>query len=733
MEILCFFAGIAYVYFNSSYFLLIPLIPLFFRLKPAYFLWFLAAVFFAYAHQCWHKEQGMPNEPVIKQAMIEGYIASLPLKNPTKTQFQLTLTRFNGRPASTDVLLNCYKDCPEVHAGETWRFNVKLKRPHNYGNPGGFDYIQFLQARHIKWTGYLRDGHEQLSRQGASLYPLLSLREELAERLFNLDPNEETVGITQALTLGITNHIDKEGWDLFRRTGTIHLMVISGAHIGLIAGMGYFIIRRLWGRFGRCCLYIPAQRAASVFALSMALIYAILAGFAVPAQRALIVCFFMLLRNFCNQQFSVWQAWRYSLLAVLLFEPHSVLMPGFYLSFIAVAILLLINQRFKLKGIKNTLIMQLACMAGLMPFTLYWFSYGAVNGLIANLIAVPWVGFLIIPLALVTLCLGQWAVFPGLIVILKLSITSLMHFLSWVDSLALFNLTFSYSGILHPLALITGLSILLFLPFRPLIPASIILLVAGLFPSYEQVRPGEVRIDLLDVGQGLAVVIQTARHVVIYDTGVQFFQGSDMGKMVMIPYLDTLGIKRLDKVIISHPDLDHRGGLKSLEEKYKIGDFIVDEPAFYHHGVSCYDYPAWSYDGILFQFFPLPNTFKSKNNKSCVLQVKSAGGQILLTGDIEQPAEAYLVDQFGTELHSSVLLVPHHSSKTSSSEEFLRQVAPMYAISSYGFDNPYHFPHVKTQQMYKDLKIPVFNTLDCGKISILLTKTGTENARCLYN
>jgi len=550
----------------------------------------------------------------------------------------------------------------------------------------------------------------------------------LAETLAQINPEEKTLGILQALTLGVTSYIDKSEWDLFRRTGTTHLMVISGAHIGLVAGLIYGLVKWFWCRLGSICLRFPAPKMASIMALLMALIYALLAGFAVPAQRATIVCFFMLLRNFCSQRFSSWQAWRYALFSVLLLEPHSVMLPGFYLSFIAVGILVLVNQRLPFTGLRKTLCMQMACIFGLMPLTLFWFSYGSVNGIAANLLAIPWVSFVIVPLGLFIMLLGKWLVFPWLVVVLKLSINYLLTYLHWIDSLAMFNLTFSFDRIFTPIMLMVVMSMMLFMPIKQLFFGVIVLALAGSMPAHKKIKDGEVLIHILDVGQGLAIVVHTAKHILLYDTGIKFYQGGDMGNMVIVPYLDTIGVNHIDKIVISHPDLDHRGGLPSIEAKYKVNELIVDDPAFYKRGSSCHKYPSWTWDGVLFRFFAIAKPLKSKNNTSCVLQITTQAGQVLLTGDIEKQAERYLVDTYGKELVSSVIVIPHHGSKTSSTIPFIDEVAPQYAVVSYGFDNHYHFPHQIAMQVYQDRQIPVYNTLACGMVSVSL-----ENQKFISN
>ena len=733
MEILCFFAGVAFFCLKSAYAACLLFIVLLFKPRLTILVWFLAGITWSFCHQWSVADLGMPSSLIVQDAALQGYVASIPTHTASKTQFQFLVKRLNNQPVRARILLSCYNDCPDFRAGEYWQTHAKLQQPQNLANPGGFDYVRGLAGRHIRWTGYVRRGTQTRMKSSLNPYPLLALRQNMASSLEQIDPNEQTRAILQALTLGVTSHINKADWDLFRRTGTTHLMVISGAHIGLIAGLAYGFIKWLWCRFGRLCLWCPAQKVASIGAFTMGAVYALLAGFGVPAQRALWVCLFMLLHRFCSQRVGIWQAWRYALLAVLLFEPHSVMMPGFYLSFIAVAILILVNQRFSLAGMRKTLLMQLACLVGLMPLTLYFFSYGAVNGMFANTLAIPWVSFIIVPIGLLTTLFGHWLVLPLQVSLLTGSIQYLIRYLHWVDALAGVNLNVSYAQFLSPLALMVSIGALVLLPMKRFIPILCITAVAGFFPAHERIKQGTARIDVLDVGQGLAVVVNTAKHTLIYDTGVQFYQGGDMGERVVVPYLKTIGIKTVDKVVISHPDLDHRGGLASLEKEYPIHELIVDNPVFYKRGFPCHQYADWEWEGVLFHFFSTKTALKSKNNSSCVLRISTQGGSVLLSGDIEKLAEDDLVDAYGHQLASSVLVVPHHGSKTSSSPLFLNHVKPDYAIVSYGFDNRYHFPHQKVMQAYQQRGIPVYSTRSCGMVSVYLTPTGMNQWPIFYS
>jgi len=357
-----------------------------------------------------------------------------------------------------------------------------------------------------------------------------------------------------------------------------------------------------------------------------------------------------------------------------------------------------------------------------MPLSIYWFSYASLNGLVANIIAIPWVSFLIVPLALIITFLSPYTVIPGSIPLIKWLISSLLLVLNAIDSIAMFNMTFTFIEATTPLILMTGICIFSLIPLKQWLLPTSILILASLCLRQEKIPPGEAKIDMLDVGQGLAVVIRTANHIAIYDTGMKFFQGNDIGKIVMIPYLNRLNVKRIDKIIISHADLDHRGGLASLEERYKVNELIVDSPSYYHRGLSCHNYPSWTWDNVSFKFFPLHSKFLSKNNSSCILKISTEAGAVLLSGDIEHEGEAYLTKTYGKELASSVLLIPHHGSKTSSSFDFISAVHPQYAMVSYGFDNRYHFPHKEALRNYERLHIPIFNTVDSGMITVVLKK-----------
>lgn len=712
--------GVLYAYTCNIY-LLIAL-GCFFYLIPRYqqLLFFLLGCGIASIHLWWVLPQGMSNQAVLSNAVLQGTIASLPVSTNRKTQFIFLVEHLNGKPAQALIQLSWYNTTTSLKVGEQWQFIAKIKRPHNFLNPGSADYVTSLSKKHIYWTGYIRSATKQALNLTQS-YSWLSIREGLTNQIIKLAPNKRIAGIIAALTLNNTAYISPEDWDLFRRTGTIHLFGISGEHIALLSGLFFFIVKRLWSQSTYCCLLFPSSSIASAAGLGVAILYAFLAGFEPPVQRALIGCFFYMFSYLGMQRFTPWQVWRYALFVVLCIEPHAVFMQGFYFSFLAVVCLLLTHQRWRLQGFKGNLAMQLSCLIGLMPLSLYWFSYGSINGFLANLFAIPLVGFFIVPFSLIILCISSfswaWIIMLPLTGLINLLFTGLQ----WTEYLAVLNVTWPLNSIELILPLIGALFLAVLLPIKPFNYIALLWLFLPFFPSKPTIRLGEARIHILDVGQGLAINVQTKNHVLLYDTGDQFFQGSDLGQMVVLPFYQTLGIKAIDALIISHPDKDHFGGMNSIEAALPVHQLIVNNPHYYQRGVNCHHYPQWDWDGVHFRFLPINAPFKDKNNNSCILQIRTAKQRILFTGDIEKQAEDYLVKTLGHELQSDVLIIPHHGSKTSSSYRFLLEVAPQYAIASLGFDNRFRFPHAKTLNTLQALNIPFYRTDECGMVELHLS------------
>ena len=712
MEILCFFAGVLFCYTHNLFICLILCAVLLIKPRLKLIIFFLIALIWGLMHESLYKTQRLGDNLDNQVVSVTGLISTVPTTSNRKTKFYLRSSDFGM------LLVSCYRDCERLELNQVITADVKLRKPRNFNNPGGFDYVSFLRARHVYWLASIKK-FSVISQQKHYNW-LLYTRHNIGEHINKLKLDKQTLGILKALTIGITDGLDTHDWLLFRNTGTIHLLVISGAHIGFITSLIFLLIKLIWSRIGNLALVVSSNQVASVLALLIAVIYGGLAGFSVSVQRALIACGFLLSRNFLPVKFSNWQAWRSAIIVTLLLEPHSVLLPGFYLSFIAVAVLLLGNKFFAFSGMAKGLVLQACCLIWLMPFTLYWFSYGSINSFIANLVAIPLVGFIIVPLCLVYLSLSWLPDYSVLGFLLDNLVRLLYFYLHFVESSLPINFT-QYLSIYTLLSILLIFICILSYTGRGFRVTFISLLFVLYFPKNTKVPFANAKIDILDVGQGLAVIIRTAKHIAIYDTGGKFYLGKDMGEMVIIPYLRTLGIKRLDKVIISHPDLDHRGGLPSLSNAYKIDQLIVNNPKYYHQGYGCHDYPSWEWEGVKFEFLAIAKHIRKRNNDSCVLLVKSPQHSILLTGDIESGAEKYLLENHAKNLRADFLLVPHHGSKTSSSRDFISMVRPQAAFISYGLNNRYHFPHLKVTELYNMLNIPLSSTAKYGMISIDLS------------
>lgn len=718
MEILSFCAGMLFFYTHNVVICFILCAALIIKNDFRLLIAFCSALALGQTHEIVYKPQADYVKYDNKNIEIEGKIISIPSYTQHKTQFYLQTSEFGK------VLVNCYKNCESLNYHDVILGQIKLKKPRNFNNPGGFDYVNFLRARHVFWLGGL-GSFKIISTKNYKATNLLLMRHKLSERLNKLHLDLRTIAIIKALSIGIADGLTQDDWRIFRNTGTIHLLVISGAHIGFIASMMFFLTKYLWSRTFISLFTIPSQRIASIFALVAAIIYSGLAGFSVSVQRALVACTFMLARNFLQVKYSKWQAWRIGLLVILLIEPHFVLIPGFYLSFIAVATLIISNEYFQSKKITKALLVQIGCLVGLMPFTLYWFNYGSINSFVANLVAIPLVGFLIVPLSLLCLCLSLCINYQPLNYPLQKLIDFLFSYLIFIDNNIKINIS-HYLSIYSTLILLLIIGLSLLLSIKALrIPILCLILTLNL-PKNTKVKSGDAIIDVLDVGQGLAVLIRTAKHQLLFDTGGKFYLGKDLGELVIIPYMQTLGVQKLDMLVISHPDLDHRGGLNSIMASYPVSQLIVNDPSFYKQGVTCHNFPNWTWDGIYFEFLNVDDKIHKGNNDSCVLKIKSNKASILLTGDIENKAEKSLINIYGENLRADYLLVPHHGSKTSSSKEFLEAVSPKLAIFSYAIHNRYHFPHQKVINTYKLHGIKTQSTAKCGIISVNLGLDGFD-------
>jgi competence protein ComEC len=619
------------------------------------------------------------------------------------------------QPHEGMVWLNCYEACPVLLPGETWWIQGKFKKITSLQNPGQLNLWYRQDFRHV--IGQINLISKRVIKQQdiASTDYLNCIRVWIYQKAYQIFDNKHQMAkkVFLTLVLGIGSELSQEDWSVFKDTGTAHLMVVSGAHLGLLMILVGWVVERVYRMYP---ILIPVKKVSSAISLSLGLFYALLSGFGIPVQRAWLMKLLMDLKYWFNYQVSSWQAFQLAIWVILLLEPHAIFYPGAYLSFLAVGILMLTPKVIHQKSWLMHILTQAMCLMGLSPLTVFWFSSIPSIGMLANLIAIPWVSWVVLPLALgMVVMLGDWGV-----EVFDWSIQALDKVLHALQQFEFLNFHFSWHHAWMPWLMLLALFInCIFLSIRGFICTMILLWVFNttLKPN---ILIGEFFVDVLDVGQGLSVLVRTQHHALLYDTAGM--QGSrSLAEIVVLPYLKYIEQNTLDALVLSHPDLDHIAGRKEILAQYPNAQLIVDKPSFYHQGKDCRKLDDWCWDGVCFHFLKGIQKTKKKNDHSCVLLIKNKKYKMLLTGDIEKKAEHAIIKE-DKNLHPTVLLVPHHGSKTSSSVEFLKAMKAELAVVSVALYNSYHLPHPTIQKRYEQLHIPWITTAERAWIQIHFLK-----------
>jgi competence protein ComEC len=628
----------------------------------------------------------------------------------------------------------------QVRAGERWRFTVRLKRPHGNLNPHGFDYEAHLLERGLRATGYVRGtaGNRRLDAQVArpDLW-IQTLRESIRERFAAALADRPYAGVMVALAIGDQRAIDAPLWQLFNRTGTTHLMSISGLHITMISGLVVLGVGGVWRRIPALALRLPAQKAGIAAGWLAALGYCLLAGFGVPAQRTLYMLSVVALALWAGRGTAPGRVLALALLAVLLLDPWAVLSGGFWLSFGAVAALFYAGAgRLGRAGwLGLWLRTQWAVTIALVPALLALFQQFSLVSPAANLVAIPVVSLAVTPLAL----LGTVPTLEPLLLLGHWMLAHLMRAIEWLAALPLAVWQQAAPPAWTVLLGLAGCLALLLPRGFPARWVGVLMLLPLIGSEGPRPPPGSARVTVLDVGQGLAVHVQTATRDLIYDTGPQFSPEANSGNRIILPYLRALGVRRLDGLIVSHDDTDHEGGAHSLLEGIAVGWFASSLPSGHplrasaHAHRPCFAGQRWSWDGVAFEVLhPPPARLETlprrSNDLSCVVAIDAGGARMLLTGDIESEVEAELVRDFAASLRADVLLVPHHGSRSSSAPAFLAAVAPATAVVSAGYRSRFRHPHPEVTARYEAAGARVLRSDRDGAITIDLGAEGTLTA-----
>ena len=663
-----------------------------------------------------------------KEVIVTGVISSLVRKYEYKSSFLFD----TDKPFSSRLKLNWYgEEVPILESGGRWQLNVKLKANNGFQNEVGFDYETWLFLNKIDATGYVRSTkHSEKNRYlGASNQQILTqvrgrIQSILAPYLDLLDYG----GVIYALISGHRAHIKKEHFQTFIKTNTTHLSVVSGLHIGLISGFMFLLASMLYRLCHQCCLKMPAPIFASYVGLVSALTYALIAGFSIATQRAFIMAAVVFISIILKKHYDIWQLYAVALIAVLIINPLSTLAVGFWLSFIAVALILYGIRRYQNHHkYMQTIHIQLLISIVMMPLLFWFFGAGSFISFISNFVAIPVFSLVTTPLSL----LGAFfavvhleMLAKGVFFIANQSLAYLYVVLDFLVDFHLFEFNHYhryYIKSLPQLLLMLILALVLFLPSGLKLRRFGFLLFLPLITVAHQTLPtGAFIATILDSGQGLAIVVRTRNHSLVFDSGLKTRSGFNIGDTIIIPYLYNNGYSHLDKVVISHDNQDHVGGLEALQNGIKINEIITSDKSKIKQANICRKGDSWLWDDVLFSFLHPDKIklFRGKNNNSCVLKIDNGKYSILLTGDIEKQAEKYLLENQKEMLKSDILLVAHHGSNTSSTDEFIEAVSPSIAVISSGYRNRFHHPRKEVVKRYKARSIKILNTKCDGQIDL---------------
>ena len=672
-------------------------------------------------------------DPVLANQVltVRGHVSSIPSQRADSVRF-----RFVTDPASsTDglpetLLVSWYRDWPELRVGQYWQLELRVKPPWGGVNFQGSDKERWLFAQGIGGQGTVREGR-MIAPASGGRYRVNSLRERVLQSIAERVSDERSRGVIQALATADRSGLASPDMALLAATGTSHLLAISGLHVGLAATGGMWLSRLLF-------LFLPLSRMGGATYLIMvaggllsALCYAALAGFGIPTLRSVLMLSVVLSAVVLHRAIHPARALVSSLAVILLIDPFAPLGAGMWFSFIAVAALLwvFLPRTGNLKWWQTLLMAQTGVILVLFPVGAAWFNTFSPSGFAANLLAIPWVSILVVPLVLAgLLALPLSGALAGLLwSIAGWASSVLFEVLEWIGGLQGQLPVLAPPGVLQAVLALAGAAILLLPRGVPVRWLGCFLVAPLLFPPGQRVPPGVVSMEVLDVGQGTAVLVSSGAYSLLYDSGPGDGKDIDLVRGVIVPALAMEGPDAPVQVIISHGDLDHAGGLQSLLTLYPEAEYRAN----LGHGRilldSCHTPQRWNWPGVAFRtLHPSAHLPYLANDSSCVISVQGAGGRLLLSGDISEAVENRLVTE-GVEPHT-LLLVPHHGSRSSSSQAFIGQLNPEAAVATASLGNRFGFPRPEIRARYEAQEARFWSTGECGALRIVLERDGSLRA-----
>ncbi len=658
-----------------------------------------------------------------KTVEVVAQVATIPIQRTgSSTQFILKVIEHPDadQPFPERVRASIYRYGEQIKVSDFLRAKIKLKAPYGFANPNTFDYERWLMMQGIEATAYVVS-YQKLEAPAATLaYSLELWRQRLFDKLESYRHKYDQVNSVAAITLGLSSLLSHQQREILSATGTHHLFAVSGLHIGMVFGLFFVLIERLWRYLFLNRYLYPSRDVALLGALPVAVAYAALAGFSVPTQRALIMLICIVCANFFRYKISLSQSLTVALLLILVYDPSATLSISFWLSFTAVAMIaffLLIAPN--LKGWKLWIGMQAYIATVMVIPSLLFFTQGAPLSPLANMVIVPLTAFLVLPCSLIAVASFM---FSEPIALFFMQIADLLFEMLWQINHWFASHTirwFHYIDNLTALFALTG--ILLFIVLRKkLVRWLALLLLFPLLPFFSTPSPlpsGAFKVVFFDVGQGLSVLVRTRKHTLIYDTGPYYRSGFNTMDSVVLPYLRAHRINTIDTLGVSHTDNDHAGGAEVLMRHISPQRLLGGEPLTVS-GRSfepCVKGQSWIWDDVRFEIlYPESETIYKGNNASCVLRISNQKHSLLLTADIEKAAERIVSHH--PSLPSDVLLIPHHGSRTSSTPEFISAVSPLLAIVTSGYRNRFGLPRADIVDRYYARGIQVLDTAKAGAL-----------------
>jgi competence protein ComEC len=678
--------------------------------------------------------QRLPHALEGEDLVVAGQVYGLPRAQDDATRFEFDAgsATHDGKsiPFSGRLRLAWYdtesSPAPDIVPCANWQLRVRLKRPRGSVNPGGFDFERYALEAGVVATGYVReDSHN--AESGAAFFCVDRLRARIGAAIDTTLGDAPSAHLLRALAFGDQHAMDEREWAVARATGIPHLIAISGLHIALFASFGIALVRLLWKLAPRMALLWPAPLIEAVASLAFAVSYALIAGFGLPTRRALVMIAALLGANLARRARAPVHGLALAVIALLAWNPACVLSAGFWLSFVGVAWLMfcLGGADERRRWWRELVTAQGVASLGLLPLGIWFFGQSSLVGPVANLIAVPWICFFVLPLTVVASLLIL--VMPALGVPLLQIAGWAMQWLWWLlEKMAAWPGALWY----FPEPSVWALALAMLGAFWLLMPRGVPARMLGLFlflpllwPTGAPLADGEFMAYMLDVGQGESFVVRTRDHAVIYDAGARFASGFDFGEATVVPALHALGIEHVDRMIVSHGDNDHAGGAAAVAAAWPGIAVESGEPGrLTISAVQCLAGESWNWNGVEFRIVHPHEPLSSvDNDRCCVLAVRSGNSELVLPGDITKTVEPEVASALAPAPPYLVLQVPHHGSKTSSSVDFISDLHPALGLISAGYMNRFHHPNKDVVGRYIADKVDLLNTTHNGFVAIRFT------------